>query len=64
MKKLKKKNTFDPHTFLALVGAGKTVLNFTKGRMIFTQGDAANSVLFIQSGKVKMTVVSEQGKEA
>ncbi|WP_375791226.1 Crp/Fnr family transcriptional regulator [Bradyrhizobium sp. vgs-9] len=64
MKKPDKKNTFDPQAFLALVGAGKSVLNFTKGRIIFTQGDAANSVLFIQSGKVKMTVVSEEGKEA
>src|SRR4029453_18183281 len=59
-----KKKTFDPQTFLALVGAGKTILNFTKGRIIFSQGDAANNVFYIQSGKIKMTVVSEQGKEA
>jgi CRP/FNR family transcriptional regulator, cyclic AMP receptor protein len=58
------KTAFDPQAFLALVGAGKTILNFTKGRIIFTQGDAANSVFYIQSGKVKMTVVSERGKEA
>jgi CRP/FNR family cyclic AMP-dependent transcriptional regulator len=63
MKKLKRK-LFDPQTFLALVGAGKAILNLTKGRIIFTQGDAANNVFYIQSGKVKMTVVSEQGKEA
>jgi CRP-like cAMP-binding protein len=63
MKKPRNK-TFDPQTFLALVGAGKTILNFTKGRIIFTQGDAANDVFYLQSGKVKMTVVSEQGKEA
>ena len=63
MKKPRNK-TFDPKTFLALVGAGKTILNFTKGRIIFTQGDAADSVFYIQSGKVKMTVVSERGKEA
>jgi CRP/FNR family transcriptional regulator, cyclic AMP receptor protein len=63
MKKPAKK-AFDPKAFLALVGGGKTILNFTKGRIIFTQGDAADSVLYIQSGKVKMTVVSEQGKEA
>jgi CRP/FNR family cyclic AMP-dependent transcriptional regulator len=41
-----------------------TILNFTKGRIIFSQGDAANDVFYIQSGKIKMTVVSEQGKEA
>src|ERR1700752_3151517 len=64
MKKPKKKKLFDPQTFLALVGTGKTILNFTRGRIIFTQGDAANNVFYIQSGKVKMTVVSEQGKEA
>ena len=58
------KTAFDPNTFLALVGAGKTILTFAKGRIIFTQGDAANNVFYIQSGKVKMTVVSEQGKEA
>jgi CRP/FNR family transcriptional regulator, cyclic AMP receptor protein len=63
MKKPAKK-AFDPKTFLALVGAGKTILNFTKGRIIFTQGDAADSVFYIQSGKIKMTVVSERGKEA
>ena len=59
-----KRKAFDSQTFLALVGAGKTILNFTKGRVIFTQGDAANNVFYIQSGKVKMTVVSDQGKEA
>ena len=64
MKKTEKKKAFDPQAFLALVGAGKTILNFTKGRIIFTQGDAANDVFYVQSGKVKMTVVSEQGKEA
>jgi CRP-like cAMP-binding protein len=64
MKKARKKKAFDPQTFLALAGAGKTILNFTKGRIIFTQGDAANNVFYIQSGKVKMTVVSERGKEA
>ena len=64
MKRPERKKAFDPKTFLALVGAGKTILNFTKGRIIFTQGDAATDVFYIQSGKVKMTVVSERGKEA
>jgi CRP/FNR family transcriptional regulator, cyclic AMP receptor protein len=59
-----KRKAFDPQIFLALVGAGRTILNFTKGRVIFTQGDAASNVFYIQSGKVKMTVVSERGKEA
>lgn len=64
MMKKQEKKAFDPQTFLALVGTGKTIQNFTKGRLIFTQGDAANDVFYIQSGKVKMTVVSDQGKEA
>lgn len=64
MRKSERKQAFDPKAFLALVGAGKTVMDFAKGRIIFTQGDAANDVFYIQSGKVKMVVVSEQGKEA
>jgi CRP/FNR family transcriptional regulator, cyclic AMP receptor protein len=63
MKKREKK-TFDPQAFLALVGAGKTIVNYSKGRIVFAQGDAADKVFYVQSGRVKMTVVSEQGKEA
>ncbi|MEY9154946.1 Crp/Fnr family transcriptional regulator [Bradyrhizobium japonicum] len=58
------KDMFDPKTFLAKVGAGKTILELPKNQPVFRQGDVADSVFYIQSGKVKLTVVSEQGKEA
>jgi CRP/FNR family cyclic AMP-dependent transcriptional regulator len=58
------KDVFDPKTFLAKVGAGKTILEFHKNRHVFEQGDIADTVFYIQRGKVKLTVVSEQGKEA
>ncbi|MFK4509272.1 CRP-like cAMP-binding protein [Bradyrhizobium daqingense] len=58
------KDTFDPQHFLGKVGAGKAILTFRKNQHVFQQGDAADSVFYIQSGKVKLTVVSEQGKEA
>jgi CRP/FNR family cyclic AMP-dependent transcriptional regulator len=58
------KDMFDPKEFLARVGAGKAILEFHKNQHVFQQGDVADSVFYIQSGKVKLTVVSEQGKEA
>jgi CRP/FNR family cyclic AMP-dependent transcriptional regulator len=58
------KDIFDPKTFLAKVGAGKTILEFRKNQHVFEQGDVADTVFYIQRGKVKLTVVSEQGKEA
>ncbi|MET4842641.1 Crp/Fnr family transcriptional regulator [Bradyrhizobium japonicum] len=58
------KDTFAPQKFLAKVGAGKAILTFRKNQHVFQQGDPADSVFYIQSGKVKLTVVSEQGKEA
>jgi len=58
------KVAFDPKKFLAKVGEGKTVLKYQKGRIIFSQGDAADAVFYIQKGNVKLTVISEQGKEA
>jgi CRP-like cAMP-binding protein len=60
----KKKPGFRPETFLAEVGKGRTVVAYQKDAVIFAQGEAANSVFYIQKGKVKLTVVSEQGKEA
>jgi CRP/FNR family cyclic AMP-dependent transcriptional regulator len=56
--------TFDPKTFLANVGEGKTVLKFWKDQIVFSQGEVADAVFYIQEGKVKLTVVSKQGKEA
>jgi CRP/FNR family transcriptional regulator, cyclic AMP receptor protein len=57
-------NGFDPKAFLARVGAGKTILKFEKYQHVFEQGDVADTVFYIQNGKVKLTVLSEQGKEA
>jgi CRP/FNR family cyclic AMP-dependent transcriptional regulator len=61
----KKQNTkFDPATFLAKAGAGRTVSKLAKGKILFSQGDAANAVFYVQKGKIKISVVSAQGKEA
>jgi len=55
---------FDPKKFLAKVGVGKTILEFRKNQHVFEQGEVADTIFYIQRGKVKLTVVSEQGKEA
>src|SRR5690242_21008848 len=55
---------FNPQLFLSKVGQGKTSLISPKKHTIFSQGDAAEAVFYIQAGKVKLTVVSQQGKEA
>src|SRR3984893_14729582 len=55
---------FDPKNFLAKVGEGKQVLQFHKNQHVFEQGDVADTVFYIQKGKVKLTVLSKQGKEA
>jgi CRP/FNR family transcriptional regulator, cyclic AMP receptor protein len=60
----KVKPAFDPKKFLAKVGEGKTIARFQKDDIVFTQGDAADAVFYIQKGKLKLTVISEQGKEA
>jgi CRP-like cAMP-binding protein len=56
--------TFNPQKFLRQVGDGKTSLAPTKKQIVFSQGDAADAVFYIQAGKIKLTVVSSQGKEA
>jgi CRP/FNR family cyclic AMP-dependent transcriptional regulator len=58
------KDLFDPKLFLAKVGTGKTILGYQKNQIIFEQGEIADSVFYIQKGRVKVTVSSEQGKEA
>ena len=55
---------FHPYDFLAKIGEGRTIAKYRKGQTIFAQGDLADSVFYIQDGKVKVTVVSEHGKEA
>src|SRR6266446_4088538 len=57
-------NGFDPRAFLARAGGGKTIERCAKNQKIFSQGDIADAVFFIQKGKVKLTVLSELGKEA
>jgi CRP/FNR family transcriptional regulator, cyclic AMP receptor protein len=58
------KISFDPKTFLAKVGEGKTISELQKDQVVFSQGEVADAVFYIQKGKVKLTVISEQGKEA
>ena len=55
---------FDPDTFLASVGAGRVRVDYRKNRVVFAQGDPADAIFYLQRGKVKLTVVSTQGKEA
>jgi CRP/FNR family transcriptional regulator, cyclic AMP receptor protein len=62
--KAKKALAFDPHTFLATIGDGRKFQAVPKKTMVFTQGDGADAVFYIQTGKVKLTVVSKTGKEA
>jgi CRP/FNR family cyclic AMP-dependent transcriptional regulator len=62
--KRKAKPPFDPKVFLAKVNGGLGLRNYRKDQNVYRQGDLADSVFYIQSGKVKKTVVSEQGKEA
>src|SRR5438874_730592 len=61
---LSKSRRFNPRTFLATIGDGRKSLTVGKKQGIFTQGDAADAVFYIQKGKVKLTVVSKTGKEA
>jgi CRP/FNR family transcriptional regulator, cyclic AMP receptor protein len=60
----KRKTPFDPNVLLAKVGAGRSKLSCKANQIVFSQGDPADSVFYIQKGKVKVTVVSEHGKEA
>lgn len=58
------KPPFDPLAFLARAGAGRTISRHAKGSSVFAQGNPADAVFYIQKGKIKLTVVSAQGKEA
>ncbi len=60
----RKQRDFDPHAFLATIGEGRKSVLFRQKQGIFAQGDAADAVFYIQTGKVKLTVVSKTGKEA
>jgi CRP/FNR family transcriptional regulator, cyclic AMP receptor protein len=56
--------SFDPKVFLAKVGKGKTISKYRKNQIVFSQGEVADAVFYIQQGKVRLTVVSGHGKEA
>jgi CRP/FNR family transcriptional regulator, cyclic AMP receptor protein len=60
----KRRRSFDTKSFLARVGDGQSIGKYRKGQIVFSQGDAGDAVFYIQKGKAKVTVVSEQGKEA
>ena len=62
--KRKAKFPFDPKAFLSKVNGGRAIADYQKDQNIYKQGDPADFVFYIRSGKVKKTVVSEQGKEA
>ena len=55
---------FNPETFLAISGLGRNVVDLKKRRVIFSQGDAANSIFYVRKGRIKLTVISKRGKEA
>src|SRR5580658_2478678 len=55
---------FDPKAFLAEVGKGRDQTDYQKNQVVFSQGDPAQAIFYIQKGKIKLTVVSKEGKEA
>jgi CRP-like cAMP-binding protein len=60
----KRQTSFNTKSFLARVGNGRSIGKYRKGQVVFSQGDTGDAVFYIQKGKAKLTVVSEQGKEA
>src|ERR1035438_4154355 len=60
----KKLSKFDTKTFLSTLNGGRKIVAFAKKQTIFVQGDSSDAVFYIQTGKVKLTVVSQSGKEA
>jgi CRP-like cAMP-binding protein len=61
---IKRKVTFNPKSFLAKVGESRSIHAYPREQIVFSQGDSADAVFYIQKGKVKVTVVSKRGKEA
>jgi len=61
---IKRRPSFDPKSFLAKVGEGRSIGEYHKDQIVFSQGDPADAVFYVERGEVKVTVVSEQGKEA
>jgi CRP/FNR family cyclic AMP-dependent transcriptional regulator len=61
---LKKTSEFSPKDFLATIGTGRKLLSVPKKRAIFSQGDKADAIFYVQKGRVRLSVVSQSGKEA
>src|ERR1044071_1765867 len=61
---LKKSTAFDLHTFLDSAGLERTVVKYSKGDVVYSQGEPAERVMYIQQGSIKISVVSKTGKEA
>ena len=59
-----RKSDFNPHTYLSTIGKGRDMVSFQRKRTIFAQGDSRDGLFFVQSGKVQLSVVSENGREA
>jgi CRP-like cAMP-binding protein len=64
VRKSKRKSPFDPEVFLGTEDGGRAIFKYKKGHALFVQGGPADAVFYIRNGKIKITVVSEQGKEA
>jgi CRP/FNR family cyclic AMP-dependent transcriptional regulator len=64
VKPAKKRRKFNPTTFLSTIDGGRKIAAFRKKQMIFVQGDSSDAVFYIQKGRVKLTVVAKNGKEA
>jgi CRP/FNR family transcriptional regulator, cyclic AMP receptor protein len=60
----KRKPIFDVQAFLEKIGEGRSILYFAKNQLIFAQGKSGDAVFYIQKGRVKLSVVSKEGKEA
>jgi len=61
---IKRRPSFNPKSFLAKVGEGRSIHAYPEAQIVFSQGDSADAVFYLQTGKVKVTVVSKRGKEA
>jgi CRP/FNR family transcriptional regulator, cyclic AMP receptor protein len=59
-----KKSSFDAKLFLATVDGGRTLTNYHKNATIFAQSDPADAVFYVQKGKIKLAVTSQQGRQA
>ena len=62
--RVRKTASFDPEAFLENAGVGRTLVELKRNQVLFSQGDAADAVFYLQKGTIKLTVVSQRGKEA